>query len=260
MIDFERTHRIRRAINGSLQQSQKSESHAAELCRQLAVNGKRDLLLLLSKWLLELNPVSATSEAEFKEMQSLTQTSLEKWIQLQSAVVQNEKDLRAAAGKLREAEGAFRKKAPAGWVTKMVAGAEAKSQIKILQDNVAAAQRHCEGVSRAIEANEKNKQALGETFLRDCLKQREKLATTRALGKEAGAILDRMTNEINAIWVRHRKQQAEDLDRIAKLIEGLRESYKDLSASSTRPRKAPSSQEQSDAHSGHGNSYDFTEE
>lgn len=259
MIDLERTHRIRRAINGSLQQSQKSESHAAEQCRQLAVNGKRDLLLLLSKWLMGLNSASAVAEVASREIQSLTRASLGKWVQLQMDAVQNEKDLRLAEGKEREAIAVLQHKAPFGAATKVFAGAEAKSQIKTLQDNVAAAHRHCESLSRMIEGNTKNKQALAEAFLRDCLKQREKLATTRALGKEAGAILDRMTNEINAIWVRHRKQQAEDLDRIAKLIEGLRESYKDLPTSPARSRKALSFREQSDKDTAYGTSYDFKE-
>lgn len=259
MIDLERTHRIRRAINGSLQQSQKSESHATGQCRQLAVNAKRDLLLLLSKWLLGLTSASAVAEVASREVQNLTRASLEKWVQLQAEAVQSEKDLRLAEGKEKEAVAILQHKAPFGAATKVFAGAEAKSQIKTLQDNAAAAHRHCESLSRAIAGNEKNRQALAENFLRDCLRQREKLATTRALGKETGAILDRMTNETNAIWARQRKQQAEDLDRIAKLIESLRESYGDIPTSPNRPRKVLSSQEQSDTHPGYGNSYDFKE-
>lgn len=259
MIDFERTHRLRRAICQALQQGQKLESHITERSEQIAVAGKRDLLLLLSNWLLELNPASATSEAKFRELQSLTQASFEGWIHLQAAAVQNEKDLREAEDKLREAEGAFKKKAPFGAATKLLAGAESKSQIRALDSNRETARRHRESLSRAIEVNVKNRQTLAEIFFRDCLKQREKLATTQALGKEAGAILDRMNQETNAIWVGHLKQQTEEIDRVAKHIEGLRECYKDAPVSPPQPHKTSSLQEQSEVHLGQGNSYDFTE-
>ena len=54
MLDFERNYRIRRAISQALQQSQKSESQVAERSRQIAIQSKQEMLLLLSKWLLEL--------------------------------------------------------------------------------------------------------------------------------------------------------------------------------------------------------------
>ena len=76
MLDFERTHRIRRVICQTLQQSQKSESQAAERNSQIIINSKREMLLLLSKWLLELNSASDISEEERREMQSLTRVSL----------------------------------------------------------------------------------------------------------------------------------------------------------------------------------------
>ena len=257
MIDFKHTHGLRRTIYQALQQGQKSESHAAERNEQIAVTGKRALLLLLSKWLLELNPASATSEAKFREMQGLTQISLEKWIQFQAAAVQNEKDLSDAEGKFREAENAFKKKAPFGAATKLLAGAESKSQIKILQDSVAATRRHCESLSKAIDVNVKNRQVLGETFFRDCLKQPEKLVTTQALGKEAEVIVSRMIRETNTVWEGHLKQQTEELEQIAEYVENLRRNYKDTRVAPFHQYKAPPIQEQSDEHSEQGNFYDF---
>ena len=259
MIDFKHTHKLRRTIYQALQQGQKSESHVAERNEQIAVTGKGALLLLLSKWLLELNPASSISEAKFREMQSLTQISLGKWIQLQAVAVQNDKDLEEAEGKSREAEGAFKKKAPFGAATKLLAGAESKSQIKILQDNVAAARRHCESLSKAIDVNVKNRQALGETFFRDCLKQSEKLVTTQALGKEAEVIVSRMIRESNTIWEGHLKQQREELDQIAKHFESLRGNYEDIRAAPSQKYKTPPPQEQNDEDSKQGNYYDFKE-
>lgn len=227
MIDFERTHRIRRAICQALQQSQKSESQAAERNSQVVINSKREMLLLLSKWLSELNSASDISEGERREIQSLTRMSLGTWVQLQSAAVQIAKDLKEAEGKEKEAIAALQRKAPFGTATRMFADSESRMQIKALQNNVWAAQRHCENLSAKLKQNVNDSRTLGEVFFHDCLKHCDKLSSTKALGKEAGAILNRMSKETNALWVRHLKQHTEELDQIAGLIAGLRESYKD---------------------------------
>lgn len=254
MLDFERNYRIRRAISQALQQSQKSESQVAERNKQIVIHCKREMLLLLSKWLLELNSASTISEAERQEIQSLTHISLDKWLQLQAIATQTEKDLKDAEDKEKEARALLNKKTPFGTVTKMVADAESKMQIKALENNVAAAQKHREDLSKQRGDNVKTRQALGEAFFRDCLRQWDKLALTRALGKETGVIRNRMTQETNALWMGHLKQQTEDLDQIAKLIESLRENYKDTPTSPSRQTKVPSPQEQSDTQSRQGNS------
>lgn len=242
MIDFERTHRIRRAICQALQQSQKSESQAAERNSQIVINSKREMVLLLSKWLLELKSASDISEEERREMQSLTRVSLGTWVQLQAAALQIAKDLKEAEGKEKEAVASLNKVAPYRTVTKVFAGADSKVQIKALQNNVWAAQKHCENLSAKLNQNVADRRTLGEAFFRDCLKHCDQLASTKSLGKEAGAILNRMSRETNALWVRHLKQHTEELDQIASLIAGLRESYKDQPVSSPQ-----------------GNSYEFKE-
>ncbi len=239
MLDFERNHRVRRAISQALQQSQKSESQAAERNRQIAIQCKREMLLLLSKWLLELNSASTISEGERQEIQSLTRVSLATWIQLQTAAVQIATDLNEAASKQKEAIAALQKKTPLGMITKMGADTESKMQIKALENNVAAAHRHCENLEARLRQNVEDRRTLGEVFFRDCLKHCDKLASTKAFGKEAGAILSRMSTETNALWVRQTKHHTEELDQLANLIAGLRESYKD-----DPPQ---------------GNSYEFTE-
>lgn len=260
MIDFERTHRMRRAICQALQQSQRSESQAAELSAEIAVKCKGELLFNLSAWLLGLNSAIALTATERKEIQDLTQMPLEKWIQLQSIALQTENDLKVANGKEKEALTLLQNHAPFGTVTKMLAGAESKTQIKALQDNVAAAQKHRESVSQALKKNVAERQRFGEMFFRDCLRQWDRLASTQALGKESGAILDRMTQETNAIWVGHLKQQTEDFDRIAKVFENLHEIYKAPPATPPQQHNVPHPQEQSDIHLEQGNSYDFREE
>ncbi len=57
------------------------------------------MLLLLSKWLSELKSASDISEAERREMQSLTRMPLGTWVQLQSVALQIAKDLKEAEGK-----------------------------------------------------------------------------------------------------------------------------------------------------------------
>ena len=231
MLDFERNYRIRRAISQALQQSQKSESQAAERSKQIAVQCKQEILLLLSKWLLELNSASAISEAERQEIQSLTRVPLETWIQLQTASVQIAKDLKEAEEKEKEANAALQKKAPFGTATKMFADTESKMQIRDLQNAVAAAQKHYENTSARLKQNAADRRTLSEVFFRDCLKHRDKIASTKAFGKEAGAILSRLSKETNALWVRQTKQHINELDQLASLIAALRESYKEGPAS-----------------------------
>ena len=259
MIDFERTYRHRRAIYLALQQSQKSESLAAQQSAKIAVNCKRELLIYLSAWLLELSSVNALTAAERTEIQSLTQMPLEKWVPLQLEAIQFEKDLKGAVGREKEAISLLDKAAPYRAATKMFAGAESKSQIKSLQNDVAAAQKRRENHSKAVDANVKKRQEFGEAFFRDCLRQWDKLASTQALGKEAGAILNRMTQGTNAIWAGHLKQQAECNDLIGKVFQNLDESYKQTPTTLLPQYVAPAPQEQSDADIPQGNLYDLKE-
>lgn len=242
MLDFERNYRIRRAISQALQQSQKSESQAAERSKQIAIQCKREMLFLFSNWLLALNSANAVSEAERQEVQSLTRVSLGVWIQLQTATVQIARDLKEAEGKEKEAFAALQRKAPFGTATKMFADTESKMQIRNLQNALASAQKHCENIGMRLKQNTADRRTLSEAFFRDCLKQCDKIASTKAFGKEAGATLSRMSKETNALWVRQTKQHIEELDQLAGLIAALRGSYNDKPAS---PRE--------------GNSYDLVE-
>lgn len=251
---------MRRAICKALQQSQKSESQAAELSAKIAVDCKRELLIYLSAWLLGLDSNNTATAAERAEVQNLTQMSLEKWVQLQLDATRFGNDLKEAESKEKEAIALLDKDAPYRGATKIFAGATAKSQIKVLQNNMVAAQKHREGMSEAVKRNVVERQRSGETFLRDCLRQWDKLASTQALGKESGAILNRMTKETNAIWVGHLKQQTEDFDRIAKVFGNLHEVYKDPSATPLQQHNVPSPQEQIDVHLEQGNSYDLRKE
>lgn len=193
MIDLERTYRIRRAICRVMQQSQKAESQIAERSKQIAVKGKHDILVLLSAWLLDLKSASAISEAEQTAVQNLTQMSLEKWIRLQAVAMQIEKDLNKAERDEKEAIASLQQKAPYGAATRLLTDAESKSQIKVLQNNVAAAQKYRESLLDALKENVGKRQRLGETFLRDCLSQKDQLASTPVLGIEVKAILSHMT-------------------------------------------------------------------
>lgn len=229
MLDFERNYRIRRAITQALQQSQKSESSAAERSRQLAIQCKREMLLLFSHWLLALNSINAVSEAERQEIQSLTRAPLGTWIQLQAAAGQIAKDLKEAEGREKEATAALQKKAPFGTATKMFADTESKTQIRGLQNAVVSAQKHCENTSARLKQNAADRRTLGKLFFQDCLKHCEKIASTKAFEREAGAILSCLSTETNALWVRQTKQHLEELDQLARLIAALRESYKNKS-------------------------------
>lgn len=231
MLDFERNYRIRRAISQALQQSQKSESQAADRNRQIAIQCKQEMLLLFSDWLLKLNSASAVSGAECQEIQSLTRVSLGMWIQLQTAAVQIAKDFQEAEGKEKEANAALQKKAPFGTATKMFADTESKQQIRELQNAVVSAQKHCENTSARLRQNAADRRTLSDLFFRDCLKHCDKIASTKAFGREAGSILSRLSNETNALWVRQTKQYLEELDQLANLIAALRESYKNQPAS-----------------------------
>lgn len=250
-------------MSGALQQSQQLESRAAKQSAEIAFDCKRRLLIYLSAWLLALDSANTLTAAEREELQSLTRMSLGEWIQLQAVAVQTESDLEVAEGKEKEALALLRKKAPVSTLTtltKMLAGAEAKTQIHLLQEGVAAARKSREILSTRLQQNVAKRQALGETFFQDCLGQWDKLALTQALGKETGEILNHMTLKTNAIWVGHQKQQAQELDKVARLFDSLRDSYKDSPASAPHKHKASPPQKQSAAHLGQGNSYDFTED
>ena len=186
MLDFERNYRIRRAISQALQQSQKLESQAAERSWQIAIQCKRELLLLFSNWLLALNSASAISEAERQEIQSLTRVSLETWTKLQTAAVQIAKDLKEAEGKEKAANAALQKKAPFGTATKMFADTESKMQIRDLQNAVASAQKHYENTTARLKQNAADRQTLGGLFFRDSLKNYKKLGPQKHLEEKPG--------------------------------------------------------------------------
>ncbi len=242
MLDFERNHRLRRAVTRALEQSQKSESLAAERSRQLAVRCKQELLLLFSRWLLALDAAGAVSEAERREVQALTRAPLGIWIQLQSAAAQIAKELNEAERKEKEAIAALQRKAPFGTATKVFADTESKMQIRELQNAAAAAQKHSENTAARLRQNAADRRTLGEVFLRDCLEHCNALASTKTFGREAQAILSHLSQETNALWVHYARQHLDEMDQLAALIAALRESCKPA------PGTAPES-----------NKYDLTE-
>lgn len=233
MLDFERNYRIRRAISQALQQSQKSESLAAERSRQIAIDCKREMLILFSKWLLRLTSTSTIPDAERLEIQSLTRASLGTWIQLQAAAVQIAKDIQEAEAKKKEANAALQKKAPFGTATKIFADTESKTQIRDLQNAVASAEKHCEKTFARLKQNEADRRTLSELFFRDCLNHCDKIASTKAFEREAGTILNRLSKETNALWVGQTKQHLSELDQLAALIATLRASYEDQPGGNT---------------------------
>ena len=153
MIDVNQAFRIRLVICKALQDSQKSEAHATERTADLAVACKRELLSLLSVWLMGLKSTTALTAAERGEIQSLTRMPLDRWLQLQNEAERLEMDLKDVQGKEREAGSSLQKKTPFGSVTKAFADADSKRHIKTLQDGLAAAERSREGVARALKQN-----------------------------------------------------------------------------------------------------------
>ncbi|MGI4791052.1 MAG: hypothetical protein ACRYFS_19675 [Janthinobacterium lividum] len=237
MIDFEQTYLHRKAVYRAVQQSQKSESQVAERIGKIAVAGKQELLLLLSAWLLELDTARPLSEAERAEVAGLSQMPLEKWVLLQGVADQIETDLKAAESEEKAALAAFQKQAPFGAANKLFAAGEKRAQLQALQDEAAIKQKRRESLSIALRQNSASRQALGKTFLRDCLSWLDTLSVSQIFGKEATAIISRMTGEIGEAWAGHQKQQMEEFSQMAGLVEALRESYKGMPE--VLPQQAP---------------------
>ena len=226
MIDFEQTYLHRRAVFRAVQQSQKSESQVAERIGKIAVAGKQELLLLLSAWLLELDPAVPLPEADRAEIRAITQVPLERWQELQGIAARIERDLKDAEAEEKAAQAAFQRQAPFGSANKLFAGGERRVHLQGLQDDASIKQKHRESLAIALRQNIASRQGLGETFLRDCLGQLDRLAATRTFGGAATAIIGRMTRDIAEAWAGHQKQQTEEFAQMAGLVEALRVSYK----------------------------------
>ena len=228
MIDFEETYLHRRSVYRAVQQSQKSESLIAERIYQFAVLGKRELLLLLSAWLLGLDAVKGFSGVERAEMEQVTSISFDDWIKLQGVAAQLGRDIIEAEARDQESKAALQEKTPYGVATVLFTDAESKTKIRTLQQSVAGTQKHREGLATALRQNEAKRRSLGEAFFRDCLSHLDLLAKTQALGNAVTAIIGRMNYDINAVWLQHQKQQTEEFVQMAELVETLRVSYKDM--------------------------------
>lgn len=228
MIDFEQTYLHRRAVYRAVQESQRSESQIAERIGKIAVAGKQELLLLLSAWLLEMDGTAPLPEEERADVATLSQAPLEKWQQLQGVAAQIEHDLKVAQSEERSALAAYQKHAPLGAANVLFAAGERRAQLQALQDEAALKRKHRESLAIALRQNGASRQALGETFLRDCLGQLDRLSASRTFGKEATEIIGRMTREIGEAWAGHQKQQTEEFAQMAGLVEALRVSYKDM--------------------------------
>lgn len=236
MINLKQTFRVRQTLNRTLQHSQQAESRVTERSAEIAIACKRDLLALLSTWLLGIKSATDLSPADRSQMQSLTRSSLDTWLHLQGEAVRLATELKAAEGAEQEAEAALSRKAPFRAVTKAFADSETKAQIKGLQNNLAAAQKWRDDLSAALKQNVALRQGYAEKFLRDCLSRLDSLTLTQALGKQAAGMRDRMVTQVNALWVDHAKQQAEDFGKIANLFGHLHTVYRDASAPSP-PRR-----------------------
>ena len=230
MIDLKQTFRIRQTLSRALQHSQQAESRAAERSAEIAVTCKRETLALLSTWLLGVKSAADLSPADRSQMQSLTRMSLDTWVHLQAEAERIAGELKAAEGAEKVAETALNRKAPFGAATRMFADSESRSQIKGLQNNLAATQKRHDDLSAALKQNVALRQAFAEKFSRDCLSRLDSLVLTQAVGREVAAKRDHMVAQINALWANHVKQQAEDFGKIANLFGHLHTFYQEASA------------------------------
>lgn len=229
MLDFKQNYQNRRIILRAVQEGQKSESNVVQAVGERAIHGKRELLLLLSGWLMELKPGTKISSSERNELQALTEVSFDKWIELQKDAEQIMEELNNAEKQVAQASADKKMKAPMGFLSKMAAKDIQKQEIDKLAHVVKSAQLHCDEVKQKLKKIESDRQTLAETFFRDCFSNLKLVMATQALGTEVTEITNRMTIEINNIWGQFQEQQAHNLQEVSDAIDELRRGYTNAS-------------------------------
>ena len=221
-MDFEGKYQNRRTIFRLIQEGLKAESEVVKKIGDRAVFGKKEILLLLSAWLMELKSETSILDAERNEVQSITETSLHKWIELQSEAERITIKLKSAENDFSQEKIILSRKSPIPFISRAVANDTKRKEIDAISDSAKQARSHRDDLKNDLRRNETDRQVLAERFFRDCLQNLGQLAQTQALGAEVTKITSHMTADINTIWVQFQERQSQDLIKISNAIDELK--------------------------------------
>jgi pSer/pThr/pTyr-binding forkhead associated (FHA) protein len=207
----------RRAIVLSLQAAQRSEHQLLESTAIMCRAHKAEILKLLSRWLLAQN-ISNASTLERREMETLSGMSLREWDTQQSASLSIEARLNEAVRSADQANDRLTGKAPLGMITEVFATGGDKVEIRRLKKEHGLAKRKRDRTEAELQDNIESRQIIAEEFFRCCLRNIEKLSSSRALGREVSAIIVCLAHDMKQALARHATEQH---DVISKAIDQL---------------------------------------
>ena len=214
---------LRQAILGQLNSSQKAEHDSLNTMRGISTNHTKAILENLTQWLCA-GYVQASQE-EIEEVQGISAMQHDEWLKLTSRKEALDQSLEVTteefgkAKKLNDELGGFLGKKD--WLAKgdkKVEILEAKANYEKLKNKLAELEKGLKETNAAIKA-------YGDTFLDNCCKNLEKLANQSPFGRGLHAVIQATASTISQEWLRHCKQQQEELASIEENVARLKRMY-----------------------------------
>lgn len=207
----------RKAIYDTVQTSQSEEHHVIARMGEVSINHKRQLLELLSTWLLSQRQRTVPTTSQ--NLIAATGISLSEWCTLQREANDYTPRIADARSAERAAEQAYWAKCPYGKITEWFGDDANSPEISRLAQDVRAKRSHRESLEASLNANILRRQQIGEQFLRNALQNLDAVCEQDAIGRQAQQIMMQMSTQMKAAWepCNRREQQ-----RVADMIDSLR--------------------------------------
>ena len=207
----------RKAIYDTVKTSQLEEHHAIARMGEVSIDHKRQLLELLSTWLLSQR--QRTVAVSSQNLLAATGVSLQEWCTLQREADDYATKIAAALGVEKVAEQAYWAKCPLGVVTQVFASNENAPEISRLKNDADAKRSHRQSLESSLKTNVSRREQIGEQFLRNAMQNLDAVCEQDTIGRQAQQVIAQMSAQMKAAWepCNNREKQ-----RVADMIDNLR--------------------------------------
>lgn len=207
----------RKAIYDTVKSSQSEEHDAIARMGEVSINHKRQLLELLSTWLLSQK--QRTVPVSSQNLLAATSISLQEWCTLQQEADGYVSKIADARKVENEADQAYWAKCPFGAVTELFADNNNSPEMSRLKQDAQAKRSHRESIEASLNANILRRQQIGEQFLRNALQNLDTVCEQDAIGRQAQQIIAQMSTQMQAAWEPCNKREQQ---RVTDMIDNLR--------------------------------------
>ena len=220
--DAQKAFNQRRQIYLAVQEIQRLEHEVFKRISDSTTKRKRELLEILSAWLLD----QKSESPNHRQVEMLSGCPMRTWLDLQRASVPLQDEVNRCTAEARVAENEYNTAAPLRIVSEWTADGERKTHLQQLAatKNLKIANRDM--ATRRMDENIEARQVFAKQFLRGCLSELGQLSTTNVFGERARRVVGELATAVADEWRNHVQANSAAVASIENNIQQLRQIYR----------------------------------